>query len=602
MVRTMSSVKHTIRLFTRLISFPSVSSIILINLLLVFVSTFIIVFFYGITLNNCIIVSLLFLLETIGTSIIGKILTYNDFVFTFRRHMVASGMGLLLLVIMWALGGLLDYFSIPYHYDLLSFGLISGICIQFSFRILTMISIGTTHITRRAIANIIQPFLSIAYSFFIFPGLYLTFFVLDILFWLSFTALFLILINLPIFITLRVHGLSLFRGFTTVWLGNDSTNLEDKLNELAHRCHTFVDIIGFQDQITNEKIGLIINPGIHPGPFKNVGSSELPSKLIDSLKKDWKNVFVFHSTTTHAYNLPSKNELNKVIQEIKKKVSYLDFKNEMTTTPIVLTEDEIRCSAQLFNDIALITLSDLQSRFDDISMEVGMLAKCIGEKDKPYKITIVDSHSSICEISESINFQNPFSQKIINLVKKTSDKLDGMPQKKFLVGFGHEHIDIPVEQGYAPGGVTAIVFEIENKKFAYVSLDGNNMDPNFKKRLFDAIIETGISFCEIVTTDSHIVNGIIPKGMGYSPIGQEGDKEYVISIVLKAIKNAIEQLTPAKYGWLRIDLETNVIGGENIQKLTTGISVSAKIAKYFLLTIIPFNLIFSLLLYIALMI
>ena len=576
----MSSVKHTIKLFTKLFAFPRLIEVLIIILILSIFSSLVMVIIYG--MQYFLTFLFFFILLTIGSAIFGKSIVISDHVFTFRRHLIASGIGTLFLVLPWIIFGFLEiYFSFLSSF----FGFVLGSCLLTSLRILVMASIGISTFSRRILSNALQPFIAFLFAFYFFKidSSKISFLMFDASLWITLAISFLFFVNLPLFISLKVHGLTLFRGFTSVWLGNDNTLLEKLLERISEESETYVDIIGFKSY-KNDKLGIIINPGIHPGPFKNVGSSMLPTVLINTMRKSWSNVVVFHSTTTHGYNLPSHRLVDDVIDVINTRISSLETDKKYISNLIISEKDGIRVSFLLFEDTALAVISDNHCRYDDIDMTLGEYAKCKIEHIIEKPLMLVDAHNGIKEISESIYFESPYKKHILDVLFDAVEKSRKQQLKTFRVGFSSKSIDLPTELGYAPGGVSVVIFEVDSNYFAYVSFDGNNMAATFREKLRQSLQNTyNLNYLEITTTDNHLVNGIIPRGMGYFPIGEEGNTDYVLVKVSEALKDAFNNLQPAQYSFVRIFLKSKFMGHDNIQKLTDGVLVSAKIAKYYLL-------------------
>ncbi len=72
----------------------------------------------------------------------------------------------------------------------------------------------------------------------------------------------------PLKKTFNVDGIQLFRGFLSVWMEGQADQIETCFRQLGRKSKVPLSIICFSDK--NQKPQLIfVNPGIHPGPFKN---------------------------------------------------------------------------------------------------------------------------------------------------------------------------------------------------------------------------------------------------------------------------------------------------------------------------------------------
>jgi len=96
-----------------------------------------------------------------------------------------------------------------------------------------------------------------------------------------------------------------------------------------------------------------------------------------------------------------------------------------------------------------------------------------------------------------------------------------------------------LKDGMGPGGVTAITIEVGEQKSAYVIFDGNNLISGLREKLLYSLRSMGISVGEILTTDTHSVNGVTLAPRGYHPIGEVMDHSLVIKYVREVVSKAI---------------------------------------------------------------
>ena len=82
-----------------------------------------------------------------------------------------------------------------------------------------------------------------------------------------------------------------------------------------------------------------------------------------------------------------------------------------------------------------------------------------------------------------------------------------------------------------PGGITAIVVQVENQKTAYIVIDGNNMIPGLREKILDALATLGFDASEVFTTDTHAVTASITGRRGYHPVGEVMDQTVLIRYI-----------------------------------------------------------------------
>src|SRR5207245_7429397 len=81
----------------------------------------------------------------------------------------------------------------------------------------------------------------------------------------------------------RDSPLTLFRVFLQHWLRSDPEPLENRLGALGTQGIIEGSILGFSGN--NGAIGSVVVSNFHPGPYRDLGSGGLPSRLKASLER-----------------------------------------------------------------------------------------------------------------------------------------------------------------------------------------------------------------------------------------------------------------------------------------------------------------------------
>jgi putative membrane protein len=120
-----------------------------------------------------------------------------------------------------------------------------------------------------------------------------------------------------------------------------------------------------------------------------------------------------------------------------------------------------------------------------------------------------------------------------------------------------------------PSGITVIVTEVDGRKAAYVTIDGNNMVSGLRDKILSAIKELGIDDGEILTTDTHSVCGMIRSTRGYNLVGEAIDHQKLIAQIKEAASIALINMEPATTSWrTEIIPKVKIIGEQQITELT----------------------------------
>ena len=266
-------------------------------------------------------------------------------------------------------------------------------------------------------------------------------------------------------------------------------------------------------------------PYVHPGPFGDIGGSNIPNKLEEYLKVD--NLFVFHTTTTHDDNIASEKDVKKIGDAVADSLNcpckydnFSDFHR--------LRVNNIDVGIHIFGRYPLIFLLPTHEIFDDVELKTGL--------------TIRRKINTVYEDSAIIDAHNNFDDNALPLSLPTSDSsiIKGKIReirvdKKMRAGFSVKKI---AGKSIGPGGVRATVFEYGDKKIAYILLDGNNIKKGLRNKIIENLKDL-VDEIEVFSTDNHIVNISL---VDLNPIGDKDDWNMLIKAGRDAINEAIKNI------------------------------------------------------------
>ncbi|MDH5363068.1 MAG: DUF2070 family protein, partial [Aigarchaeota archaeon] len=145
-----------------------------------------------------------------------------------------------------------------------------------------------------------------------------------------------------------------------------------------------------------------------------------------------------------------------------------------------------------------------------------------------------------------------------------------------------------LKDGMGPGGISVIVTKVGDQMAAYVTIDGNNMISGLREKTLSVIRELGISAGEILTTDTHAVNGVVLVPRGYHPVGEAMDQSRLIEYIKEATITALNNLEPVEVAWsAKTVADIKVIGEKQIETLCGLSEKVAKRAKKLATTVFP---------------
>jgi putative membrane protein len=363
--------------------------------------------------------------------------------------------------------------------------------------------------------------------------------------------------------SLGIASSVLFKAFLANWTEDLKAPLETFFEQLGTVEDIKVSLLTFNSK---EKLkAALVVPALHPGPFKNLGSSLLPS-LVQKAIQDKCGCVVSapHGLVGHELDVASESQNQRVVDSI---VGFVGSSSSYSkATPMVRTESgDAKASCQLFGDCAFLTLTTAPKTMEDLPPELDAFISGEAEK-RGLSVLAIDAHNSMGGKFDLENAVNSFSSASVSCIEKAVKT----SSSTFKVGASTVFPkDFTVQQGMGSGGITVIVTEVQGSKSAYVTIDGNNMVSGLREKILAALTELGIDDAEVLTTDTHSVCGMIRSARGYNLVGEAIDHQKLISYIREATVLALKDLEPATASWrTEVIPRVKVIGEEQITELT----------------------------------
>ncbi|MFQ6086692.1 MAG: DUF2070 family protein [Candidatus Bathyarchaeia archaeon] len=362
---------------------------------------------------------------------------------------------------------------------------------------------------------------------------------------------------------LGVKSLSVLKVFMANWTEDLNEPLENLLEKLSVEQNIKLSVIMFR---AGGKVkAAIVVPTFHPGPFKNVGSSALPYLIQKELENRLKCIVsVPHGLSGHDLDLASQTQNQKIIRKISEMVDVSNF--DSTTTPLIRVQEKgAHASCQIFGECALFTLTLAPQTMEDLPPDLeSFLTEEARKRGLSMAITI-DAHNSI---------QGPFHvERAISPLKEAAvaSLETALKSQKSSLQVGAAKIipsDFSLKDGMGPGGICAIAVEVKDQLIAYVTVDGNNMISGLRERILHRLNELGFTDGEVLTTDTHAVNGIVLTPRGYHPLGEAIDQGKLVKYIEQAATSAKSNLEPAEAAWFtEVTPNVRVIGEKQVGML-----------------------------------
>lgn len=508
--------------------------------------------------------------------LISKLLLKEDLIFSsFNRVTFISLLSDTFFIVFAAIGLLLKCLHVEIYLRILFLGFYAAL--TFRLLVIDTISFAKKHI--RVMLSVFQPTL-----FLLLSTLLVSLFEQRILnpyttLYYSLSALIFSIIGVWLFKrSLDVEGEKLFgipslkvaKAFAANWAEDIREPLEEILEQLGEERIVSISTLAFRDKSTKRPKAIIVVPNIHPGPFKNIGSSLLPSMIKEALEKEFQcTVSVPHGISGHELDLSSQAENEKVIKSLIASLKELKDFSSRVTSFFMVEERGAKAGCQIFDNCAFITLTTSPESMEDLPPELNdAIVKKALEKGFSWAI-VVDTHNCTDESSD-VQRAIRFLEEAAYLALEKASLLKNAALNEMRVGAGSVHPEgLGLKEGMGPGGITAIIVETNGEKTAYVTIDGNNMASGLREEILSSLKELGIEHGEVFTTDTHAVSAIVLNKRGYHPIGEAIDHKIIIEEVKKAICVALENMAPAEVSWSRVDIpKIKVIGERRISELS----------------------------------
>ena len=187
---------------------------------------------------------------------------------------------------------------------------------------------------------------------------------------ISFTAVYLLLSSIDSLgkKTYSLSALPLFRAFLLNWVTDQREPLEKHLETMGEDADIKVTLLKFD--AAKPKAAIIV-PQVHPGPFKNIGSSLLPSLLKREVEKELGgDTCVPLGVLGHELDLASQAQNYKIIAQV---IAFAKFKAQAAfASPLVrVSEGAATTSCQIFGDTAFLSFTLAPKTTEDLPQELG---------------------------------------------------------------------------------------------------------------------------------------------------------------------------------------------------------------------------------------
>ncbi len=375
-----------------------------------------------------------------------------------------------------------------------------------------------------------------------------------------------------------IRIIPLFKGFVYAWAEQHNEPLEDQLATISESVRLEVDKLSFSS--SGRCLGNLVAPYIHPGPFRNVGSSCLSAVITDGMPCE---TLVVHGISSHERDMARSRDMERIIVALNESSS--STKSGFCTPMVRAEVSGAKASCQIFGSLALLTLTLSPKSHDDIP---DMVKDRVREASSKQGLTavIVDAHNCL----DDDDFLSETDE--VNLViaaEEAMSKAQKVRVGPFKAGISRiKPSEWGPDEGMGPCGIGALVIETQAGRNAYIVIDSNNIIQGFREEVLGHVSSLGFVEAEVMSSDTHIVNAIGATDRGYHPAGEAMEHGRVLQYVEEALKRT--ELSPAEVSFARATVDdVPIIGVKGIEVLRNVVKTSFRVFIRTAATVLPLS-------------
>ena len=285
---------------------------------------------------------------------------------------------------------------------------------------------------------------------------------------------------------------------------------------------------------------------------------------------------VLHSISDHSLNLPTKNEVENYLENLKN--SKVKDEGLVCTEPVTVQINKARVMGLLFGKNPVLFLSLSPYGMEDIPSYMKTEIEQYAKNRDYTRIMIVDSHNAM---GSKISKED--GEDMLKAAKSCLDSL--MTKENYPIEFGYSNsndMDIWTED-LGMGGLGIICLKINNKKYFIGWADANNMENGVREKIVENFAKRDCNLLEICTSDTHYAPVRPRNRNGYYQLGLITDSEKLSKWFLDIAEIAETKTTTAKYEILENQTDVKIMGQEIFEDFAKALDNSLKISKIFMI-------------------
>ena len=464
------------------------------------------------------------------------------------------------------------------------FAIIIGLFSVLPLRAVAIFSMSKTNFVTRTIFTLSEPTLTVLVAIFWFglaPARMFFGLVLSSLAGLAFAFALITAVEVYGRKAVGFSPIRMFRAFLVDWLEKKNDELESYLSQIGVETEIDVSAFTFRHKESKRVCSIILVSNFHPGPFANVGSSVLPYVFQRVVEERFgASALVPHGISGHELNLVSQEQNARIIGWVLSNLEKATYHDEATCV-IRVNNGVATATSQVFDGHALVTMTTSPQDMEDVPYDVGKKIAATGLTHFS-DVALVDAHNCLTGPTTMSAEKIHALEETTSASMKDSAKQQSYPFKVSAVR--KKPAGFAMKDGIGPGGIAVLAVEANGQRFAYITIDGNNMVKGLREQILETAKRTGFHDAEVMTTDTHMVNGIVHAPLGYRVVGEVIPWSSLLTDIAIACQEAIDSLKPSQVGVISGKVAVTTLGSKSLRQV---MQVVYRISKLTSLTLFP---------------
>ena len=312
---------------------------------------------------------------------------------------------------------------------------------------------------------------------------------------------------------------------------------------------------------------IFVNPGIHYGPFSNVGGSVTTERIGDFVKRHYNATpFIVHGAVNISDNPVSASQISGMCRTISSNISSIKDTDFAATAGMITKGQSGKCKAIniRMNDTSLITLTKAPMVTEDIAREAGEEIESI--VPKRINPILIDAHNSRFETAPKNELVGVYKgsryvQHYKNAILESMNHNGPMTKLRFGSSSKKLRQALKGNQDMGYGYTSVGIFETKSSKFCMIYFDANNMLPGFREKVISHVRNKYGMEPELYTTDTHAVNSIALSAS--NALGRTTKPSEIFPIIDNLIEDAQKNMAEVRSAFREFYIENFAVWGDD---------------------------------------